>query len=249
MKTLKNYPVTGVLLQADTGAPAIAGDQMKVYLDTELNAEFPEFILGVIQQPITTSPCGDTTFYSISYDENTLIGADYLVAGAIVSVVGVSANVVLSEALEAEVVNRTAADAAEVVARNLAIAVETAARIVDVNAEESARSIAVAAEEDARILADETEVLDRVAADLLKAPLASPTLTGTPLSPTAAPGTNTTQIATTAFVGAAITAYAPTGSTFVIPGPFADDTAAAAGGVALNKIYRKDAGSVAWRVS
>lgn len=35
---------------------------------------------------------------------------------------------------------------------------------------------------------------------------ASPTLTGTPLAPTAAPGTNTTQIATTAFVGAAVTA-------------------------------------------
>lgn len=33
-----------------------------------------------------------------------------------------------------------------------------------------------------------------------KAPLASPTLTGVPLAPTAAPATNTTQIATTAFV-------------------------------------------------
>jgi hypothetical protein len=35
---------------------------------------------------------------------------------------------------------------------------------------------------------------------------ASPTLTGTPLAPTASPGTNTTQVATTAFVGAAVTA-------------------------------------------
>lgn len=34
----------------------------------------------------------------------------------------------------------------------------------------------------------------------LKAPLASPTLTGTPLAPTATAGTNTTQVATTAFV-------------------------------------------------
>jgi hypothetical protein len=33
-----------------------------------------------------------------------------------------------------------------------------------------------------------------------KAPLASPSLTGTPAAPTAAPGTNTTQVATTAFV-------------------------------------------------
>ena len=36
----------------------------------------------------------------------------------------------------------------------------------------------------------------------LKAPLASPALTGTPTAPTAAQGTNTTQIATTAFVQA-----------------------------------------------
>lgn len=38
----------------------------------------------------------------------------------------------------------------------------------------------------------------------LKAPLASPTLTGTPLAPTAAAGNSTTQIATTAFVQTAI---------------------------------------------
>jgi len=38
----------------------------------------------------------------------------------------------------------------------------------------------------------------------LKAPLASPALTGTPTAPTAAAGTNTTQIATTAFVSAGL---------------------------------------------
>ncbi len=38
------------------------------------------------------------------------------------------------------------------------------------------------------------------------AALASPTFTGTPAAPTAAPGTNTTQVATTAFVTAAVTA-------------------------------------------
>lgn len=42
-------------------------------------------------------------------------------------------------------------------------------------------------------------------ADALKAPLASPTFTGTPAAPTAAAGTNTTQIATTAFVKTATT--------------------------------------------
>jgi len=37
-----------------------------------------------------------------------------------------------------------------------------------------------------------------------KAPLASPTFTGTPTAPTASAGTSTTQLATTAFVGAAV---------------------------------------------
>ena len=50
------------------------------------------------------------------------------------------------------------------------------------------------------------EAAARVAADALKAPLDSPVLTGTPAAPTAAPGTNTTQAATTAFSAAAIAA-------------------------------------------
>lgn len=45
---------------------------------------------------------------------------------------------------------------------------------------------------------------DFEAADALKAPLASPTLTGVPAAPTAAVGTNTTQVATTAFTVAQI---------------------------------------------
>jgi hypothetical protein len=47
----------------------------------------------------------------------------------------------------------------------------------------------------------------------LKATLASPTLTGTPLAPTATSGTNTTQIATTEFVNAAVTAGTPDATT------------------------------------
>jgi hypothetical protein len=41
--------------------------------------------------------------------------------------------------------------------------------------------------------------------DTSRAALASPTFTGTPAAPTAPPGTNTTQLATTAFVAAAVT--------------------------------------------
>lgn len=45
----------------------------------------------------------------------------------------------------------------------------------------------------------------------LKAPLASPTFTGTPKAPTAAAGTNNTQIATTAFVANAVAAISSQG--------------------------------------
>lgn len=45
-----------------------------------------------------------------------------------------------------------------------------------------------------------------------KAPLASPTFTGTPAAPTAAASTNTTQLATTAFVQGELTAKAPLAS-------------------------------------
>jgi len=46
----------------------------------------------------------------------------------------------------------------------------------------------------------------------LKAPLASPTFTGTPAAPTAAAATNTTQVATTAYVQGEITSKAPIAS-------------------------------------
>lgn len=46
-----------------------------------------------------------------------------------------------------------------------------------------------------------------------KAPLASPALTGTPTAPTAASSTNTTQLATTAFVTTAVAGVTPGAST------------------------------------
>lgn len=49
--------------------------------------------------------------------------------------------------------------------------------------------------------------------DTSRAPLASPALTGVPTAPTATAGTNTTQIATTAFVTAAIPAFATNAQT------------------------------------
>jgi hypothetical protein len=48
-----------------------------------------------------------------------------------------------------------------------------------------------------------------------KADINSPTFTGTPAGPTASSGTNTTQLATTAFVTAALSAIYPVGSIYI----------------------------------
>ena len=57
----------------------------------------------------------------------------------------------------------------------------------------------------ARLTNAEADIDSAEASIALKAPLASPALTGTPTAPTATAGTNTTQIATTEFVTGAIT--------------------------------------------
>ena len=54
--------------------------------------------------------------------------------------------------------------------------------------------------------------------DTSRAPLASPSFTGTPAAPTPATGTRSTQLATTAFVGAESQIAAPTGSVYTFAG-------------------------------
>lgn len=76
----------------------------------------------------------------------------------------------------------------------------------------------------------------------LKAPLASPAFTGTPTAPTATGGTNTTQVATTAFVGSAITAAATPDATVSVKGKLqlANDlggTASAPAVLSLPRVY------------
>lgn len=61
----------------------------------------------------------------------------------------------------------------------------------------------------------DTEFNNIVTAVATKANSLSPALTGTPLAPTAAAGTNTTQLATTAFATAAIQALYPVGSVYI----------------------------------
>ena len=85
-----------------------------------------------------------------------------------------------TEAVAAEAVLRTAADDLEIATRLAADTLETSTRITN----------------------DNLEIAARIAADALKAPLASPDLTGVPTAPTAAAGSSTNQIATTEFVTA-----------------------------------------------
>lgn len=74
-------------------------------------------------------------------------------------------------------------------------------------------NIGAAASVHTHVVADVTGL--QAALDL-KAPLASPALTGTPTAPTATAGTNTTQLATTAFVTAGLATKAATAHTHVI---------------------------------
>jgi microcystin-dependent protein len=60
-----------------------------------------------------------------------------------------------------------------------------------------------------------TEFVNIAVAVATKADLASPTFTGTPLAPTASFSTSTTQLATTAFVQAAMAALHPVGSIYI----------------------------------
>lgn len=73
----------------------------------------------------------------------------------------------------------------------------------------------------------------------LKADLASPTFTGTPAAPTATAGTNTTQVATTAFVKAAVDTAVGTGtitSTNIADGTIVDGDVSASAAIAYSKL-------------
>lgn len=73
----------------------------------------------------------------------------------------------------------------------------------------------------------------------LKADLASPTFTGTPAAPTATAGTNTTQVATTAFVKAAVDTAVGTGtitSTNIADGTIVNGDISATAAIAYSKL-------------
>lgn len=84
------YTVIPALYQSEGGPEAQVGDQVKLYLNTDAQPGFPEFVTGVIQHPIVRV-C-DGTQYTVEYDPADLEGAaDLLVTGDVVSALVVTA--------------------------------------------------------------------------------------------------------------------------------------------------------------
>jgi len=125
----------------------------------------------------------------------------------------------LTGSFATEVAARAAADAAEATARAAGDAAEATARAAGDAAEATARAAADADEVTARNAAILVETNRAIAAEALLAPKASPALTGIPTAPTQAPGTNNTQIATTAFSAAAVAAEATARTNGALGGP------------------------------
>ena len=100
-----------------------------------------------------------------------------------------------SEISDSTLAGRALLKAADVAAQRTALGLGTAALL---------NSTAFAAASHGHAISEITNLQTTLNA---KAPLSSPTFTGTPAAPTAAGGTNTTQVATTAFVQAAISSF------------------------------------------
>lgn len=194
MKIVK-YEIAGALYQGETGPEAQVGDQVKLFLDTVSRPELPEFIFGVIQPGIDKVKCDEYTVYSIAYDEadigDGLLRSQDIVNAEVTAAVDVVANDLL-EHIE-DLNNPHQVTKTQVGLGN-----------VD-NTSDANKPISTATQ----------------TALNLKAPLASPTFTGTPVAPTASPGTSTTQLATTAFVTAVDILKAPLASPALTGNPTA----------------------------
>ena len=107
MKTLTSFIVNPALYR-EVGIEAQPGDQVELYLNQDAVPGFPEFIVGTIQNPVTTV-CGGTS-YDIEYDEadfSAVEDVEELVPDLVSSVVVVSEARVLFAAEQAA---REAAD-------------------------------------------------------------------------------------------------------------------------------------------
>jgi microcystin-dependent protein len=182
-------PLSAPLVDFADGATLVAADldtnaKQSIYTQQELDDSLVEGLAGVIPNgdkgDITTSVGG--TVWTI--DSGAVVEAKLGTGAVVEAKLGTGA----------------------VVEAKIGTGAVTSAKIADgtiVNADINA-SAAIAATKLAFAPAGNVSATTVQAAveelDTEKAPLASPTLTGTPAAPTATAGTNTTQIATTAFV-------------------------------------------------
>jgi hypothetical protein len=111
MKTIRKYVVNGGLFAGDGVTPAAVGDQVKLYLDTEAQSGFPDFIIGTVQHPVVPVNCDTAISYSFEYDEDDLLGVvAHLVLDDIISVEIYTAIDIVAAALDSETAARVAAD-------------------------------------------------------------------------------------------------------------------------------------------
>ena len=172
-------PLSAPLVNFTDGATLVAADLdtnalQSIYTQQELDDSLVEGLAGVIPNgdkgDITTSVGG--TVWTI--DSGAVVEAKIGTGAVVEAKIGTGA-VTSAKIADGTIVNADINASAAIAATKLAFA--PAGNV-------SATTVQAAVEE----------------LDTEKAPLASPTLTGTPAAPTATAGTNTTQIATTAFV-------------------------------------------------
>ena len=247
MKTLI-YTVTGTLKQQGTGPDALVGDQVEMTLDTVLNSNFNESILGVIQHPIVTSECDSVTTYRIEYDPANIGGGITEISQAAVSDILVLSGVdALALVVEDETQARIAADDtlqdnidAEALARSTADGTLQG----NINSEASARSIA-----DGLLVPKTTTVNTKPLSGNIVLDYTDVGAAPASHDHTLADVTDAGTAAAAAVGDFAPAAHEHSESTLNIRGPYANDGAAAAAvpPVAVGDIYRTATGTVAWR--
>ena len=184
MKILRDYRVAGALFVNDSGVEAQVSDQVTLFLDKGAEPAFHVSVTATIQHPITRVECGSMTSYVLEYNETTLgnAGAPVLLRPQdIIDATVVSGVLVVATQLNVEIAARIAADTAEAATRLAADTTEAATRL----AADAAHAASITAHPASSIVntpsvgITATNVQAALAElDTLKAPKASPTLTG-----------------------------------------------------------------------
>jgi hypothetical protein len=208
----------------DTTALVVADAATRTYVDTEVAAAVAALVdsapgtLDTLNELAAAINDDANAFTTLQTAINTVqADVDQNESDADAAIAAVQADV---DQNESDADAAIAAVQADVDANETAANTAIAAVQADVDANETAANTAIAAvqadvdqneaDADAAIAAVQADVdqneADADAAIALKADIDSPTFTGTPAAPTAGAGTNTTQLATTAFVTAAVAA-------------------------------------------